>query len=40
MSEEKNLAGSQPLKTVFSVCKGFHTIPLKAVDDISFPYQF
>lgn len=36
MSEEKNLLEVSHLKQYFPVRKGFHTIPLKAVDDISF----
>lgn len=36
MSEEKNLLEVSHLKQYFPVHQGFHTIPLKAVDDISF----
>ena len=35
MSEEKNLLEVSHLKQYFPVRKGFHTIPLKAVDDLS-----
>ena len=36
MSEEKNLLEVSHLKQYFPVHQGFKTIPLKAVDDISF----
>lgn len=36
MSDEKNLLEVSHLKQYFPVHQGFHTIPLKAVDDISF----
>ena len=36
MSEEKNLLEVSHLKQYFPVHQGFHTVPLKAVDDISF----
>lgn len=36
MSEEKNLLEVSHLKQYFPVRKGFKTIPLKAVDDVSF----
>jgi len=36
MSDEKNLLEVSHLKQYFPVHQGFHTVPLKAVDDISF----
>lgn len=38
MSEEKNLLEVSHLKQYFPVHQGFKTIPLKAVDDISFAH--
>ena len=36
MAEEKNLVEVSHLKQYFPVSQGFHKVPLKAVDDVSF----